>query len=113
MHAVSTVLDRLAVEYPNAATRKLEIREVNHYERDLLIRGVRERDRAFLLATRDNNFEEDEAATIAELADLALDAVRSRGGEVESIALSLRFERSKAANSWAPNTLFGVLLVEG
>lgn len=113
MRAVSTVLDRLSAECPGIVTRELEIREVNHYERDMLIRGVRERDGAFLLATRDNDFEEDEAATVAELAELAHDAVRSRGGNVESIALSLRFERSKAANSWAPNTLYGVMLVEG
>jgi hypothetical protein len=57
MHATSTVLDRLAIEYPGATTRELEIREVNHYEWDLLIRGVSEREGAFLLATRDNDFE--------------------------------------------------------
>lgn len=39
MHATSSVLDRLATEYPGVTTRELDIREVNHYERDMLIHG--------------------------------------------------------------------------
>lgn len=114
MHgAVSTILSQLTTEYPGITTRELEIREVNHYERDLLIRGLTERDGAFLLATCVNDFEEDASATVAELADLALESIRSWEGDVASIAMSLRFERSKAANSWAPNTLFGLMLVAG
>lgn len=112
MHAaVSTVLDRLATAYPGISTRELEIREENHYMQDLLYRGVRERDGAFLLATRVNDFVADEDATVAELVDLALEALRTTGGDLRAVALSLRFEHSKAANSWAPNTLFGVMVV--
>ena len=111
--AVFTVLNRLALEYPGISTRELQIRETNHFEQDLLIRGVRERDGAFLLATRSNDFVKDEEATVAEMTELAIEAIRNRGGSVDSIALSLRFEHSKAANNWAPNTLLGVMLVVG
>lgn len=109
--AVATVLTRITREFPGVDVRELEISETNHYERDLLYRGVRERGGAFLLATSHNDFVEDEPAAVDEMSEIAAGAVRGMGVAPREVALSLRFERSKAANSWAPNTLFGVMVV--
>lgn len=112
MHAaVATVLDRITREYPGVAVRQLEISETNHFEQDLIYRGVRELDGAFLLATSENDFVEDEDAAVDEMAEIAVDAVRRVGAAPGSVALSLRFERSKAANRWKPNTLYGVMVI--
>lgn len=108
---VATVLDRIAREYPGVAVRQLEISETNHFERDLLYRDVRELNGAFLLTTSENDFVEDKDATVDEMAEIALEAVRGFNAAPGSVALSLRFEHSKAANSWAPNTLYGVMVV--
>ncbi|MBQ3358535.1 MAG: hypothetical protein IJG47_06510 [Microbacterium sp.] len=110
--AVATVLNRIALEFPGVSIRELEISETNHFERDLLIRGVREREGAFLLATSKNDFVVNEGATVEEMAEIALEALRGCSAVPGSVALSLRFERSKAANSWKPNTLFGVLVAQ-
>ncbi|WP_259160212.1 hypothetical protein [Microbacterium phyllosphaerae] len=112
MHApVATVLDRITREYPGVAVRQLEISETNHFQQDLIYRGVRELDGAFLLATSDPDFVEDENAAVDEMAEIAVDAVRRFGAAPGLVALSLRFEHSKAANRWAPNTLYGVMVV--
>ncbi|KQQ65408.1 hypothetical protein [Microbacterium sp. Leaf320] len=66
---------------------------------------------AFLLATSKNDFVEDKDATVDEVAKIAVEAVRSFDAAPGLVALSLRFEHSKAANGWAPNTLLGVMVV--
>ncbi|MBT2475885.1 hypothetical protein J7E68_15205 [Microbacterium sp. ISL-103] len=109
--AVATVLDRITREFPGVSVRELEISETNHFERDLLIRRVRERDGAFLLQTTRTDFEVERSATVDEMAEIAVGAVSGFGSALGSVALSLRFERSKAANSWKPNTLYGVMVV--
>ncbi|KQR39218.1 hypothetical protein ASF80_07275 [Microbacterium sp. Leaf159] len=56
-------------------------------------------------------FVEAENAAVDEMAEIAVDAVRSFDAAPGLVALSLRFEHSKAANSWAPNTRLGVMVV--
>lgn len=109
--AVATVLDRIAAEYPGVSVRELKLEETFHLERDPLRRRVREREGAFLHATSVNDFVVDEGGTVEEMAEIAVEALRGFGVIHGSVALSLRFEHSKAANSWRPNTLHGVMVV--